>query len=153
MTDTTAFELGKNVVAVEHHFTVPVGRHVLTGFIDRVDRVDLVLQAAAQLRELFGPGFLAWVTTMTGEIDFGVNDRQLWFLWRLRERSEEELKAALKKEGRDDIMIVVGGVIPPQDFDELRAAGAAAIFPPGTVIAAAADDLLDQLADRLGYSL
>src|SRR5690242_4694839 len=23
-----------------------------------------------QLRELFGPGFLAWVTTMTGEIDF-----------------------------------------------------------------------------------
>ena len=51
------------------------------------------------------------------------------------------------------VMIVVGGVIPPQDFDELRAAGAAAIFPPGTVIAAAADDLLDQLADRLGYSL
>ena len=35
------------------------------------------------LRELFSPGFLAWVTTMTGEIDFGVNDRQLWFLWRL----------------------------------------------------------------------
>lgn len=52
------------------------------------------------LRELFGPGFLAWVTTMTGEIDFGVNDRQLWFLWRLRERSEEELKAALANAGR-----------------------------------------------------
>jgi hypothetical protein len=51
------------------------------------------------LRELFGPGFLAWVTTMTGEIDFGVNDRQLWFLWRLRERSGEELKAALKNAG------------------------------------------------------
>ena len=51
------------------------------------------------LRELFGPGFLAWVTTMTGEIDFGVNDRQLWFLWHLRERSEEELKAALKNAG------------------------------------------------------
>ena len=31
------------------------------------------------LRELFGPGFLAWATTMTGEIDFGINDRQLWF--------------------------------------------------------------------------
>jgi len=44
-------------------------------------------------------------------------------------------------------------VIPPQDFDELRAAGAAAIFPPGTVIASAADDLLDQLAARLGYHL
>jgi hypothetical protein len=52
------------------------------------------------LRELFGPGFLAWVTTMTGEIDFGVNDRQLWFLWRLRERTEAELKEALKNAGQ-----------------------------------------------------
>src|SRR6188472_3274871 len=52
------------------------------------------------LRELFGPGFLGWVTTIRGEIDFGVNDRQLWFLWRLRERSEEELKAALKNAGQ-----------------------------------------------------
>ena len=64
-----------------------------------------------------------------------------------------ELVAALADLGRPDIMIVVGGVIPPQDFDALREAGAAAIFPPGTVIAAAADDLLDQLAARLGYSL
>ena len=53
-----------------------------------------------KLRELFSPGFLSWVTTMSGEIDFGVNDRQLWFLWRLRERSEEELKAALKNAGQ-----------------------------------------------------
>jgi hypothetical protein len=52
------------------------------------------------LRELFGPGFLAWTTTMTGEVDFGINDRQLWFLWRLRERSEEELAAALKNAGQ-----------------------------------------------------
>jgi hypothetical protein len=52
------------------------------------------------LRELFSPGFLAWVTTMSGEIDFGVNDRQLWFLWRLKERGEEELKAALKNAGQ-----------------------------------------------------
>jgi hypothetical protein len=52
------------------------------------------------LRELFSPGFLGWVTTMTGEIDFGVNDRQLWFLWRLSERSAEELKAALKNAGQ-----------------------------------------------------
>ncbi len=51
------------------------------------------------LRELFGPGFLDWVTTMTGELDFGVNDRQLWFLWRLRERSEAELEAALRNAG------------------------------------------------------
>jgi hypothetical protein len=48
------------------------------------------------LRELFGPGFLEWTTTMTGEVDFGVGDRQLWFLWRLGERSERELKEALK---------------------------------------------------------
>ncbi len=53
-----------------------------------------------KLRELFGPGFLAWTTTMTGEIDFGVNDRQLWFLWHLRERSEAELKEALRNAGR-----------------------------------------------------
>ncbi|MEX2448975.1 MAG: hypothetical protein WD404_09575 [Solirubrobacterales bacterium] len=53
-----------------------------------------------KLRELFGPGFLAWTTTMTGEVDFGVNDRQLWFLWRLRERSEAELKAALGNAGQ-----------------------------------------------------
>ncbi|HEY2716775.1 MAG TPA: hypothetical protein VGI73_11215 [Solirubrobacterales bacterium] len=52
------------------------------------------------LRELFSPGFLGWVTTMSGEIDFGINDRQLWFMWRLRERGEEELKAALKNAGQ-----------------------------------------------------
>src|SRR3954470_15674831 len=52
------------------------------------------------LRELFGPGFLEWTTTMTGEIDFGVNDRQLWFLWRLGERTGEELKEALKNGGQ-----------------------------------------------------
>jgi hypothetical protein len=52
------------------------------------------------LRELFSPGFLSWVMTINGEIDFGVNERQLWFLWRLRERSGEELKAALKNAGQ-----------------------------------------------------
>ncbi len=52
-----------------------------------------------------------------------------------------ELKAALTKEGRGDIMIVVGGVVPPQDYDALKAAGAEAIFPPGTVIADAAGAL------------
>jgi hypothetical protein len=52
------------------------------------------------LRELFGPGFLEWATTMAGEIDFGVNDRQLWFLWHLGERSEGELKTALTNAGR-----------------------------------------------------
>jgi methylmalonyl-CoA mutase len=63
-----------------------------------------------------------------------------------------ELKAALAKAGRPDIMIVVGGVIPPQDFDALIEAGASAIFPPGTVIADAAEKLLDELNQRLGYA-
>jgi methylmalonyl-CoA mutase len=62
-----------------------------------------------------------------------------------------ELKAALAKAGRPDIMIVVGGVIPPQDFDALIEAGASAIFPPGTVIADAAEKLLEDLNNRLGY--
>jgi methylmalonyl-CoA mutase len=63
-----------------------------------------------------------------------------------------ELRAALEKEGRPDIMIVVGGVIPPQDFDALREAGASAIFPPGTVIADAASGLIEELNRRLGYA-
>ena len=63
-----------------------------------------------------------------------------------------ELKAALGKAGRPDIMIVVGGVIPPQDFETLIEAGASAIFPPGTVIADAAEKLLEELNQRLGYS-
>jgi methylmalonyl-CoA mutase len=62
-----------------------------------------------------------------------------------------ELKAALEKEGRGDIMIVVGGVVPPQDYDTLKKAGAEAIFPPGTVIAEAAVELLRKLAARLGH--
>ena len=39
-----------------------------------------------------------------------------------------ELKAALVKEGRDDIMIVVGGVVPPQDYEALMKGGCEAIF-------------------------
>jgi methylmalonyl-CoA mutase len=62
-----------------------------------------------------------------------------------------ELKAALEKQGRDDIMIVVGGVVPPQDYDALIKAGAEAIFPPGTVIAEAAEKLLVTLHKRLGH--
>jgi methylmalonyl-CoA mutase len=62
-----------------------------------------------------------------------------------------ELKAALKQQGRDDIMVVVGGVIPPQDFDALYKAGAAAIFPPGTVISEAAVGLIEKLNVALGH--
>ena len=63
-----------------------------------------------------------------------------------------ELKAALVREGRDDIMIVVGGEFPPQDYDALKKAGAEAIFPPGTFIAEAADELVKTLNRRLGHS-
>jgi methylmalonyl-CoA mutase len=63
-----------------------------------------------------------------------------------------EIKAALEKEGRGDIMITVGGVVPPQDYDALKKAGAEAIFPPGTVIAEAAEDLLRKLSARLGHA-
>jgi methylmalonyl-CoA mutase len=63
-----------------------------------------------------------------------------------------ELKAALKKQGREDIMIIVGGVVPPQDYDALYKAGAEAIFPPGTVISDAAEELIHKLNARLGHS-
>ncbi|MER9577464.1 methylmalonyl-CoA mutase [Mesorhizobium sp. M0189] len=56
-----------------------------------------------------------------------------------------ELKQALKKLGRDDMLIVAGGVIPPKDYDAVRQAGAAEIFPPGTVIPEAAERLMDRL--------
>jgi methylmalonyl-CoA mutase len=56
-----------------------------------------------------------------------------------------ELRDALKKRGREDILIVAGGVIPPQDFDAVLKAGAAEIFPPGTVIPEAAERLLERL--------
>ena len=63
-----------------------------------------------------------------------------------------ELKAALKAQGREDIMIIVGGVVPPQDYEALYKAGAEAIFPPGTVIAEAAEELIRKLNARLGHS-
>jgi hypothetical protein len=52
------------------------------------------------LRELFSPGFLEWTATISGEVEFGINDRQLWFLWRLRERSRDELREALRNGGQ-----------------------------------------------------
>ncbi|WP_398477433.1 methylmalonyl-CoA mutase [Tardiphaga sp.] len=63
-----------------------------------------------------------------------------------------ELKEALKKQGREDIMIIIGGVVPPQDYEELYKAGAEAIFPPGTVISEAAEELIHKLNARLGHS-
>jgi len=51
------------------------------------------------LRELFSPSFIDWVTTLDTEIDFGVSDRQLWLMWRLREWTGDELEAALDAGG------------------------------------------------------
>ncbi len=59
-----------------------------------------------------------------------------------------ELKQALERLGRDDILVVAGGVIPPDDFEAVRQAGAAEIFPPGTVLAKAAGRLLETLLER-----
>jgi methylmalonyl-CoA mutase len=64
-----------------------------------------------------------------------------------------QLREALARLGRPDIMIVAGGVIPPQDYEALYQAGAAAIFGPGTVISDAAAQLVRTLADRLGLEL
>jgi methylmalonyl-CoA mutase len=58
-----------------------------------------------------------------------------------------ELKEALARLSRGDIMIVAGGVIPPDDFEAVLAAGATAIFPPGTVIPDAAEKLMDALLE------
>jgi methylmalonyl-CoA mutase len=63
-----------------------------------------------------------------------------------------DLRAALEKEGRPDIMIVVGGVIPPADYPEVYAAGAKAIFGPGTNITTAAADLITKLNAERGYA-
>ncbi|WP_338777011.1 methylmalonyl-CoA mutase [Metabacillus sp. FJAT-52054] len=62
-----------------------------------------------------------------------------------------QLKAELKRLGREDILIIIGGVIPYRDYDFLKENGAAEIFGPGTVIPAAARKVLDKLYDVLGY--
>jgi methylmalonyl-CoA mutase len=62
-----------------------------------------------------------------------------------------EVKRALERGGRPDIMVVVGGVVPPEDYETLRDAGAAAIFPPGTPVTGAAATLIEELNRRLGY--
>jgi hypothetical protein len=94
-----------NVESIEGHevVTQKLSRKVEFESIDFNKRFWATVPKAydpVKLRELFSPGFLGWVTTIQGEIDFGVNDRQLWFLWRLRERNPEELKAALKNAGQ-----------------------------------------------------
>jgi methylmalonyl-CoA mutase len=63
-----------------------------------------------------------------------------------------ELKVALGKQGRQDILIVVGGVIPPADYKPLADTGAIAVFGPGTNIGEAALQLLKRLNTELGYT-
>lgn len=51
------------------------------------------------LRELFSPAFIDWITRIPAEVDFGITDQQLFFHWRLRARTREELKEALHSAG------------------------------------------------------
>jgi hypothetical protein len=51
------------------------------------------------LREIFSPAFLEWVTAIENEVEFGVSEQQLWFLWRLESRGREQLEAALDHGG------------------------------------------------------
>lgn len=51
------------------------------------------------LRETFSPGFLDWAAQIDADIDFGVSEKQVYFLWRLRERSEAEYSEALSNAG------------------------------------------------------
>ena len=51
------------------------------------------------LREIFSPAFLDWVTAIDNQIDFGVSEQQLWFLWKLRARTRDELATALDNGG------------------------------------------------------
>ena len=51
------------------------------------------------VRELFSPGFLDWAIGIDREVDFGASDRQLYFLWRLRELTRDELELALDTAG------------------------------------------------------
>lgn len=51
------------------------------------------------LRELFSPGFIDWITQIPAELDFGITDQQLFFHWRLRALTGEELKDVLHHAG------------------------------------------------------
>jgi hypothetical protein len=52
------------------------------------------------LRELFSPGFLDWAAGIDRDVDFGISERQIYFLWRLRELTREEYELALKSGGQ-----------------------------------------------------
>lgn len=58
-----------------------------------------------------------------------------------------ELKQALSKLGRSDILIIIGGIIPPSDHKFLYEAGVAGIYGPGTVITTAAREIIHKLME------
>lgn len=60
----------------------------------------------------------------------------------------EQLVAACRSEGIDDVKIVVGGTIPPVDVPKLREAGAAAVFPVGTSLEDLVREVLALADDR-----
>ena len=43
------------------------------------------------LRELFSPGFLDWAAQIRNEVEFGITDRQLYFNWRLADRTRRRV--------------------------------------------------------------
>jgi len=51
------------------------------------------------LRETIGPGFLHWAAGIEADVDFGISERQLYFLWRLRELTADEYAEALSDAG------------------------------------------------------
>ena len=72
------------------------------------------------LRELFSPGFLAWATTIDREVDFGANNGQMYFMWRMRERSKDEIELALLNAGK--LFVRIG-----RELEEANVA----TYPPG----------------------
>ena len=52
------------------------------------------------LRETIGPGFLDWAARIDADVDFGISERQLYFLWRLRELTPAEYSEALENAGQ-----------------------------------------------------
>lgn len=72
------------------------------------------------LRELFSPGFLDWTTRIDREVDFGASERQLYFVWRLQERTRAELELAMENAG--ELFRRIHG-----ELEE----GGVATYPPG----------------------
>ncbi len=52
------------------------------------------------LRELFSPGFLDWAAQIHNQVDFGITDRQLYFMWHLGELDEAAYETALDHAGK-----------------------------------------------------